>query len=136
MLDRQAWSSSEGWCPWQVQTLSISVYQQSPVLTATAASIAGIVEELRAYHAAFADCFPQRHQQHWLEVYLRGLLVAEVPRKNVEAVALRLLGAGEAADREVRALQHFVSEGSGMTRRCCAGTGGWWRAVWGTRRAC
>ena len=44
-------------------------------------------------------------------MYLRGLLVAEVPRKNVEAVALRLLGAGEVADREVRALQHFVSEG-------------------------
>jgi SRSO17 transposase len=87
------------------------VYQQPPVLTATPASSRGIVEELAAYHAAFADCFAQRHQQRWLEVYLRGLLVADVPRKNVEAVALRLLGAGEAADREVRALQHFVSEG-------------------------
>jgi SRSO17 transposase len=87
------------------------VYRQPPVLGLTAASVVGIVEELAAYHAAFADCFPQRHQPQWAEVYLRGLLVADVPRRNVEAVALRLLGAGAAADREVRALQHFVSEG-------------------------
>ncbi len=32
-------------------------------------------------------------------VYLRGLLVADVPRKNVEAVALWLLGAADGADR-------------------------------------
>jgi len=67
---------------------------------------------LAAYHAAFAPCFPHPTQQRWSEVYLRGLLVADVPRKNVEAMALRLLGAGEAADRQVRALQHFVSEGA------------------------
>ena len=87
------------------------VQRQPPVLTVTPASTAGVVEELAAYHAAFAPCFAYRTQQRWSEVYLRGLLVADVPRKNVEAVALRLLGAGEAADREVRALQHFVSEG-------------------------
>ncbi len=50
-------------------------------------------------------------QQRWFELYVRGLLVAAVPRKNVEAVAVRLLGAGETADREGRACQHFISEG-------------------------
>ncbi|MDR3455301.1 MAG: IS701 family transposase [Rhodoferax sp.] len=88
------------------------VQSQPPVLTVTAASIAGVAEELTAYHAAFAPEFAYRTQARWSELYLRGLLVADVPRKNVEAVALRLLGAGEAADREVRALQHFVSEGA------------------------
>jgi SRSO17 transposase len=34
-----------------------------------------------------------------------------VPRKNVEARALRLLGAGAAADRHVRARQQFLGEG-------------------------
>lgn len=39
------------------------------------------------------------------------MLVADVPRKNIEAMALRLLGAGEGAERRVRALQQFVGEG-------------------------
>jgi SRSO17 transposase len=86
--------------------------RQPAVLVVTPASLSGIAEELAAYHAAFAPCFPQPTQQRWSEVYLRGLLVADVPRKNVEAVALRLLGAGEGADRQVRALQYFVSEGA------------------------
>jgi len=88
------------------------VPSQPAVLTVTPASLEGIVEELAAYHAAFAPCFPYQAQRVWSEVYLRGLLVADVPRKNIEAVALRLLGAGEAADRQVRALQHFVGEGA------------------------
>ena len=87
------------------------VRSQPPVRTVTPASMTGIVEELAAYHAAFVSCFKYVGQPRWSELYLRGLLVADVPRKNVEAVALRLLGAGEAADREVRAVQHFLSEG-------------------------
>jgi len=88
------------------------VPSQPAVLTVTPAHLDGIVEELAAYHAYFAPCFHYQAQRQWSEVYLRGLLVAEVPRKTIEAVALRLLGAGEAADRQVRALQHFVSEGA------------------------
>jgi SRSO17 transposase len=88
------------------------VPRQPAVLTVTPSSLDGIVEELAAYHASFAPCFHYRAQRQWSAVYLRGLLVADVPRKNIEAVALRLLGAGEAADRQVRALQHFVSEGA------------------------
>jgi SRSO17 transposase len=87
------------------------VPRQPAVLTVQPSDLDGIADALAAYHAAFAPCFRQPTQRVWSEVYLRGLLVADVPRKNVEAVALRLLGAGEAADRQVRALQHFVSEG-------------------------
>jgi len=43
---------------------------------------------------------------------LRGLLLAAVPRTNVEALAVRLLGAGPAAARTVRALQQFISDGA------------------------
>src|SRR5271165_453835 len=88
------------------------VPRQPAVLTVTPASVEGIVAELGAYQAYFAPCFHYQAQRQWSEVYLRGLLVADVPRKNIEAVALRLLGAGAAADRQVRALQHFVSEGA------------------------
>jgi len=41
------------------------------------------------YHAHFASCFPYQTQRLWSEVSVRGLLLADVPRKNVEAVALQ-----------------------------------------------
>ncbi len=74
--------------------------------------LAGLAEELAAYHAHFAPLFRRREQRAWAAVYLRGLLTADVPRKNVEAMALRLLGAGPGADRRVRALQQFIGEGA------------------------
>ncbi len=87
------------------------VVSQPAVLTLTPASVVGILEELGAYHAAFAAHFKYAGQQRWFELYVRGLLVADVPRKNVEAMALRLLGAGPQADNDVRTFQHFLSEG-------------------------
>ncbi len=79
--------------------------------TLAVADLDGLVEELAAYHAHFAPLFRRPEQRAWAEVYLRGLLTADVPRKNVEALALQLLGADSAADRRVRALQQFVGEG-------------------------
>src|SRR5215213_1303016 len=84
-----------------------------PVRLLTAADLDGVAEELAAYHAHFAPLFQRREQRAWAAVYLRGLLTADVPRKNVEALALRLLGAGPGADRRVRAMQQ------------CGGGGGW-----------
>jgi SRSO17 transposase len=82
-----------------------------PERTLTATDIADLGEELGAYHAYFAPLFTRYEQRAWAEVYLRGLLTADVPRKNVEAMALRLFGAGPEAAKTVRALQQFVGEG-------------------------
>ncbi len=71
-----------------------------------------LVKELADYHALFAPLFQRREQRQSAEVYLRGLLVADVPRKNVEAISLRLLGADSQADNRVRALQQFVGVGA------------------------
>src|SRR5437763_185840 len=84
----------------------------SPELHLRSADLESIVDDLMAYHARFAPLFARQEQREWAAVYLRGLLVADVPRKNVEAMALRLLGAGPGAERRVRALQHFVGEGA------------------------
>jgi len=84
----------------------------SPELPLRAVDLERIAVDLVAYHARFAPLFARQEQRDWAEVYLRGLLVADVPRKNVEAVAVRLLGAADGADRRVRALQHFVGEGA------------------------
>ena len=77
----------------------------------TAEEAATLAQELVAYHQHFAPLFYRREQREWAAVYLRGLLTANVPRKNVEAMALRLLGAGPHAERQVRALQQFIGEG-------------------------
>ena len=85
--------------------------QQPIVRLPDVAALADIAEELLAYHAAFASLYRRREQRRWGEVYLRGLLLAEVPRKHSEALALRLLGAGDDADGTVRALQDFIGVG-------------------------
>jgi SRSO17 transposase len=69
---------------------------------------------LANYLARFAPFFARREQRGWAEVYRRGLLTADIPRKNTEAMALRMLGAGEGADRRVRALQQFIGEADGV----------------------
>jgi SRSO17 transposase len=73
--------------------------------------VASLAEALVSYHQHFAPLFYRREQREWAEIYLRGLLTADVPRKNVEAMTLRLLGVGPHADRQVRALQQFIGEG-------------------------
>src|SRR5260370_23969821 len=78
----------------------------------TAEEAGALAEELAAYHQHFAPFFYRREQREWAAVYLRGLLTADVARKNVEAMALRLLGVGPHAERQVRARPQFVGEGS------------------------
>ncbi len=80
------------------------------VITLRPADLSGVLEELAAYHAQFAPLFKRPEQRLGAQTYLRGLLTADVPRKNVEAMALRLFGAGPEADRRVRALQQFIAE--------------------------
>ncbi len=76
-----------------------------------AEEVASLAEELVTYHQYFAPFFYRREQREWAAVYLRGLLTADVPCKNIEAMALRLLEVGSHAERHVRALQQFIGEG-------------------------
>ena len=76
----------------------------------TTGEVDALAEELAAYHAHFAPCFTRSEQRDWAAVYLHGLLLAEVPRMNTEAMALLLLGAGDGAEARVRALQQFKAK--------------------------
>src|SRR5260221_11123726 len=78
------------------------------VVTLTPADRADGGAELAAYSARCAPLVARREQRAWAEGYLRGLLLADVARKTVDAMALRLLGAGPPAARQVRALQQFI----------------------------
>jgi len=77
----------------------------------TVTDLVGLVEELAAYHAHFAPLFGRWEHRGWAKVYLRGLLLADVPRKNIEAMVLQLQGAEAGVEARVRALQQFVGEG-------------------------
>ena len=82
------------------------------VVTLTPADRADGGAELAAYSARCAPLVARREQRAWAEGYLRGLLLADVARKTVDAMALRLLGAGPPAARQVRALQQFIGAGA------------------------
>lgn len=99
----------------------IDVTDAAPdVRTVRVADLDGLAEEVAAYHAHFAPLFARSEQRAWAAAYLRGLLIADVPRKTSEAMALRLFGAGSQAGRTVRALQQFIAAGAGDDTRILA----------------
>ena len=80
----------------------------APTLDLTPQEVAGLVEELHAYHALYAPLFQRREQRDWSEQYLRGLL-SDLPRKSIEPMVLALAGADRNA---VRGMQQFLSAGT------------------------
>src|SRR5258708_14950393 len=82
------------------------------VVTLTPADRADGGAELAAYSSRCATLVARREQRGSAEGYPRGLLLAGVGRKTVDAMALRLLGAGPPAARQVRALQQFIGAGA------------------------
>jgi SRSO17 transposase len=68
-------------------------------------AINNLADELVSFHNDFNDCF-NRVEQHVLGwAYLKGLL-SDIERKNIEAMALRYLGADP---NEVRSLQKLMT---------------------------
>lgn len=62
-----------------------------------------LAEELVAFHEEFHDAFCREEQRILGQYYLQGLL-GEVRRKNIEAIAVKYLGAAR-----VRSLQKFIT---------------------------
>jgi SRSO17 transposase len=95
-----------------MQPVSDLVADLPPSERLTRADARALADAFTEYHAHFAPLFARREQRQWADGYLRGLLGTEAPRKNVEALVLRLLGAGPGAERRVRAVQHFIGAGA------------------------
>jgi hypothetical protein len=109
------------------------------VVTLRPEDLGEVGEELAASQAHFAPLFARREQREWAEVYLRGLLIADVRRKNVEAMALRLLGAGADAARQVRALQQCNNSSArapGRTTRSWRNISAWSLKRWASQMGC
>lgn len=80
----------------------------APCLSLTAQDVAATVNALEAYQAIYSPLLARREQRSQLALYWRGLL-AELPRKSIEPIVLRLHGADLSA---VRTLQTFVNQGA------------------------
>src|SRR5260221_14032322 len=77
----------------------------------SAEEAASLAKELAVYHQHFAPYFYRREQREWAGIYLRGLLTADVPRKNLEAMALSLLGVGPHEERQELPPTQFFGDG-------------------------
>ncbi|MGI8915421.1 MAG: hypothetical protein ACR2JY_16830 [Chloroflexota bacterium] len=99
------------------------------------AEVTGLGEELAAYHAHFAPLFTRSEQRDWAAVYLQGLLTADVPRKNTEAMALRLLGPGPGRRRGCGRCSSSLGRAAGTTPPSWRRISGWWTKRWASRMA-
>jgi len=83
--------------------------KQVPVMELAPAHTVDILAHLHHYHAMYAPLFQRREQREWCARYLQGLLCPEIPEKAIEPMMLALEGDDANA---IRAMQHFISEGS------------------------
>ena len=74
----------------------------TPECNLTPRDVAGLLDQLAAYHAHFGPAFARSEQTYWAEIYLRGLL-SQCERKSIEPMALHL-------GVPIRPLQHFIGQ--------------------------
>ena len=76
-----------------------------PLVGLTPQEVAGLHDELVAYHRAFAPLFARAEQRHWALKYLEGQLLP-LERKSIEPMADALAGGN------VQAMQQFIGVGA------------------------
>ena len=75
-----------------------------PECMLTDEDIERLVDEFQLFHSSFEPAFQRVEQVSLSQMYLQGLM-SQVPRKNVEAIALSL-----GSPQDVRGLQRFMSQ--------------------------
>ena len=85
------------------------VIETAPEMHLTAQDIANLLGEVKVYQAIYNPLFQRREQREKSQNYLYGLLAPEIVNKAIEPMTLALKGDDQ---NEIRAMQHFVSEGA------------------------
>jgi SRSO17 transposase len=80
-----------------------------PELNLAPQDLNGLLEEVHEYQGAYRPLFQRREQREKSENYLYGLLSPEIKNKAIEPMMLELEGDNQS---EIRAMQHFISEGA------------------------
>ena len=82
--------------------------ETAPEMNLEPKDIDNLINELREYHAVYSPLFRRREQREQSEKYMNGLLL-DIPTKAIEPMVLVQEGADP---NEIRARQHFISEGA------------------------
>ena len=84
------------------------VIETAPEMHLTPRDFDSLLGEVKAYHAIYSPLFQRREQREKSQNYLYGLLAPEIGNKAIEPMMLALKGDDQ---NEIRAMQHFISEG-------------------------
>ncbi len=85
------------------------IVKTTPELNLTPQDLGGLLGQVQEYQEIYKPLFQRREQREKSERYLYGLLSPEVKDKAIEPMMLRLEGDNQ---NEIRAMQHFISEGA------------------------
>ena len=85
------------------------VMETAPEMHLTSQDIDNLLDEVEVYHAIYKPLFQRREQREKSQTYLYGLLAPEIENKAIEPMILALKGDDQ---NEIRAMQHFISEGA------------------------
>ena len=85
------------------------VIETAPEMHLTPQDIENLLGEVEAYYAIYDPLFQRREQREKSQNYLYGLLTPEIENKAIEPMMLALKGDDQ---NEIRAMQHFISEGA------------------------
>jgi SRSO17 transposase len=85
------------------------VIETAPEMLLTPQDIGSLQSEVEAYQAIYGPMFQRREQREKSQHYLYGLLASEIENKAIEPMMLTLKGDDP---NEIRAMQHFISEGA------------------------
>jgi len=80
-----------------------------PEMRLTAQDVGNLLGEVEVYHDIYSPLFQRREQRERSRDYLYGLLAPEIENKAIEPMMLALKGDDP---NEIRAMQHFISEGA------------------------
>ena len=85
------------------------IVETAPNLDLTPQDLDGLMGEVQEYQAMYRPLYQRREQREKSEHYLYGLLSPEIKDKAIEPMMLELEGDNQ---NEIRAMQHFISEGA------------------------
>ena len=85
------------------------VIETAPEMRLTTQDVDSLLGEVEAYQGIYNPLFQRREQRERSQGYLYGLLAPEIENKAIEPMMLALKGDDQ---NEIRAMQHFISEGA------------------------
>ena len=85
------------------------IIETTPEMNLRPQDLDGLLGQVHEYQEIYRPLLQRREQREKSERYLYGLLSPEIKNKAIEPMMLELEGDNQ---NEIRAMQHFISEGA------------------------